>query len=119
MASAKVVELSTPEQLKTELAKPGPGIVLLYSAPWCPGCQLFHPVYEKLSEKMKPIRFYDINIDVTAPLKEHEGMVPYIPTAFVGHSEDQLRNRPCRILNDDRDFDTVREEIEECLRSTK
>lgn len=111
-----VVELRTPDQVKVELAKPGP-MVLLYGAPWCPGCQMFDPIYEKISEnpRMKDVRFYHMNIDDIA-LKGHEGKIPYIPTAFVGRSEDELRNRPCKILKGDRTEKRVIREIQRCLK---
>jgi thiol-disulfide isomerase/thioredoxin len=92
-AHAKVVELSTPAQVKSELSKPGPFVVLYYTS-WCGACSQYKPFFEKESNKIKNVRFYKMNLEVIA-IKEHQDKVPYIPMLFYGKDEASFRNNPC------------------------
>jgi thiol-disulfide isomerase/thioredoxin len=113
-ANATVIDLKTADQVKTELAKPGPR-VLMYYTDWCPSCHEFMPTYKKLSNSMTNIKFYTMNLDKLA-LKEHAGKVPYIPTMFVGKSDSDLRNNPCTDLNNvERTIPILKKTIEGCL----
>jgi thiol-disulfide isomerase/thioredoxin len=68
---ASVVKITSAEQFKKEMAIAGPRVIL-FSAKWCPYCQEFHPIYEKLAGQMS-IRFYEIDVD------EVGVQVPYLP----------------------------------------
>lgn len=114
VANAEVVDLTSPEQVKAEFAKPGPR-VLMYYTDWCGACKEFKPTYVQLSNQTAGVRFYAMNSDKLM-LKEHAGKVPYIPTLFVGKSEVQLRDNPCTDLNDvERTIPILKRTIKECL----
>jgi thiol-disulfide isomerase/thioredoxin len=94
LANATVTDLTTPEQVKQELAKPGPR-VLLYYTDWCGACQALKPTYSKLSDQMIDVRFY---------------------TMFVGKSEEDLRDTPCTDLNGiERTIPILKKTIKGCL----
>lgn len=113
--------LSDLALVKAELKKPGP-MVVLYSETWCGACFLFHPTYEQLAAAMPNVRFYVLS---NLKLEEHAEMCEnhteddfcWIPTAVAGNTEDQVRHRPCLILNSsDRSFDAVKQRILACLK---
>jgi len=114
-ANGKVINLDTPAKVKVELAKPGP-MILFYGTTWCPGCTILQPKYEALSKKMKNVRFLYMDSDKIG-LKEHKGMVQYIPFLVVGKDEKHLRNSPCKEPDDlERSEVGIRKFIEECLK---
>jgi thiol-disulfide isomerase/thioredoxin len=100
-AHAKVIDLTSPAQVKQELAKKGPMVVLYYTS-WCGACKAYKPSFEKASKKFTDVRFYKMDLDKIG-LKEHKGKTPYIPMLFFGKDEDSLRNRPCIDQDGERD----------------
>jgi thiol-disulfide isomerase/thioredoxin len=78
-ANAKITEIKTIPQLIETLTK-GPAAILI-TAEWCPGCKLFHPVYEKLSTQMS-IQFLTADTDNPDIMPLTAG-VPQIPTVMV------------------------------------
>ena len=113
LVAAKTIPLNNPDEVKVELAKPGP-VVLLYGTTWCPACENFKPVYEKLSDEVSGVRFYTMDCDKLR-LTEHKDAFQYIPTTFVGKSGQDLRDNPCKIGEKGRDIKTLKEEITKCL----
>ncbi len=109
----KVIELTTPEQVKAELAKAGP-IILLYSADWCGFCKEFEPDYDQMSTVFTNLRFYKVNADKIG-LKEHAKLLKGVPAIFVGRNEDQLRNKPCELGKEGRGRAKLKAEIIDCL----
>ena len=110
--NAAVINLTTTTQIKMELVKPGPK-VLLYYTDWCPSCQEFKPTYKRLSNSIPNVKFYSMNSDKVR-LKEHN--FSYIPYMYVGKSSDDLRNHPCIDLNSvERTIPILKQTIRECL----
>jgi thiol-disulfide isomerase/thioredoxin len=56
-AHAKVVDLTSPAQVKEELGKKGPMVVLYYTS-WCGACKAYKPSFEKASNKFKDVRTF-------------------------------------------------------------
>jgi thiol-disulfide isomerase/thioredoxin len=78
-ASAKVVEVKNlPGLIKTLEAGPA---VVMFTADWCPGCKIFHSVYEQLSTQIT-IPFLSIDMDNPDLLPLTAG-IPQIPTVVV------------------------------------
>jgi len=90
-----VTELTNSKQVKKELAKKGP-VVLVYHTTWCGSCQMFMPTYSKISTLMSTVRFYAMDADKIG-LKEHQGKFNAVPTIYVGKDEASLRKAPCEV----------------------
>lgn len=86
-------ELSSLEQVKTELAKPGP-FVVMYSADWCVTCQEVKPTFKETAAQTPSVKFLILDVD-KVQLKEHTKIVNHIPLFLVGKDENSLRNKPC------------------------
>lgn len=112
-STTRVVELKSPEQVKSELAKPGP-VVLLYSTEWCGACKAFKPTFDSVSNLMTDVRFYRLDADKLG-LKEHAGKIKYVPTIYVGRSEKTLREQPCEIGKEGRSSARIKLDIINCL----
>jgi thioredoxin 1 len=113
-AQAKVIYLTTPEQVNAEFAKPGP-IILMYGTTWCPACKQTLPKFEEASNKITNVRFIYMDPDHIS-FKQHQGLFQYIPFFVVGKDAQELRNKPC-IQTDDlkRDTKGFQAFIKKCL----
>jgi thioredoxin 1 len=111
--AANALELDSLAKIKSEMAKPGPR-VLMYYADWCGPCRLLHPTYVKFAQETKGVRFYEMNID-KAMLKEHAVGDVYVPTIYYGDSENQIRNRPCVIGAMGRSLNKLKADLKKCM----
>jgi thiol-disulfide isomerase/thioredoxin len=110
-----VVPLTTVEQARAVIARPGP-IVVLYHAEWCGVCREFMIEYFDAAARMPEVRFYMVDLDHGRGYKEHAKLVQFVPTVLVGKDEQSLRNHPCEVAKKKRDSATVMQEIKRCLK---
>jgi thiol-disulfide isomerase/thioredoxin len=92
-SASRVIELTTPQQVKEELAKSGP-VIIMYHAEWCGACKMTEPQFHKASEAMSTVRFYMFDVDKIG-LKEHKDKIRFISMFFVGRDEASLRAGKC------------------------
>jgi thioredoxin 1 len=83
------------EQLTDETfaGKTKSGLVVVdFYADWCGPCKLIAPVVEKLSQEMKEVKFYKLDVDANPHVAEQFG-VRSIPTILFlkdGHEVDTI-----------------------------
>lgn len=54
----ELLEDNFKESLKLE-----PKAAVKFSAPWCPPCSILEPIFEKVSEDIKEVAFFKVDID--------------------------------------------------------
>lgn len=65
--------------------------VVDFYATWCPPCKMLAPVIDELSEEMKDIPFYKINVDENLKISEEYGIM-HVPTVIV-FENGETKNR--------------------------
>lgn len=109
------VELTTPEQVKAELSKPGP-IVLMYATDWCGACKTMKPIFMRAAKENKNTRFFILNADKVR-LKEHQDL-GFVPRIYVGRNEKELRENPCNDADGTKQSTTaIKELVDRCTKN--
>ncbi len=76
------INIDTIEEFKKEVYHTDKLILIYFWAPWCGPCQALGPVFSKVSELEKDVKFIKINVD-TAKEIANEFQVSGIPALFL------------------------------------
>ncbi len=105
----KNVHILKSEEFQKEVTGNSGIIIIDYFADWCQPCKMLAPVLEKVSEQMKNVKFFKINVDDSQELAQQQGIlgIPCIviynngeeAERIVGfQGEDQLKKKLMSVL---------------------
>ena len=59
-----------------------------FFATWCPPCKMLSPIFEEVSEEIKDVAFYKINIDENTNVANEYG-ITHVPTLLLFENEKE------------------------------
>lgn len=66
-----------------KMAQGKDAVLVVFSAPWCPACRTYEPVFEKAAVQLSDkANFYKVNVDNVKSLAEKYG-IQYLPTTIL------------------------------------
>lgn len=76
--------IALTEQNYDDTIKNNQDVIVKYSAPWCPPCRMYTPVFDRESGEHDGILFATVNIDENEKLSEQLN-IQSIPTTIMYH----------------------------------
>ncbi|MCA9496135.1 MAG: thioredoxin [Nanoarchaeota archaeon] len=77
-----IVHVKTTDEFKTQVSDSKKVVIVDFWAPWCGPCKMLGPVFEKLSEEEKDVKFVKINVDEANELAATHN-IRSIPTLLI------------------------------------
>lgn len=91
-----VIEIKTVEQFEQEINSEK--CVLDFNATWCGPCNMFAPIFEKVSEEFPNIKFLSIDVNVNEEIAARYN-IRNIPT-MIALQNKEIKNQVMGYLND-------------------
>lgn len=92
LEGSKVIEISSIDQLKKEIAKSDTEIFVDCYSTYCPPCKILQPIFEKSSMNSTSNKFFKINVDNVKEISQMY-QIQGVPTLLIFKKDGELKSK--------------------------